>query len=133
MGKVQVFERKEPGFGTVVICEGWKVAVFNSDTIWKEEKIAYLQKHEKSDEDFILLKGVCTLLLSDEEIPTKVYGVKMEQGKVYNVPKGVWHSHVLKDGTSVIVVENSDTTPENSPKIPIPYPIDLKGIEYRSV
>lgn len=77
-------------------------------------------KHIFSDEVFVLLYGECILLLSGEEEPGNIYGVKLEKGKVYNVPKGMWHSHVLGDNTKILVVENQDTVPENSPKIPFP-------------
>lgn len=128
MQAIQIFDIKEDGFHPAVVFEGWKVAVFNSAPNWREENISFLQKHNFSDEVFILLKGECTLILSEEEVPQTMYGVKMEPGKVYNVPKGKWHSHVLGEDTTVIVVENSDTVPENSPKVPIPYPVDLKKL-----
>ncbi|NMC98024.1 MAG: hypothetical protein GYA70_11170, partial [Deltaproteobacteria bacterium] len=34
-----------------------------------------------------------------------------------NVKRGVWHSHTLDRDTSVLIVENRDTTVTNSPKI----------------
>jgi len=36
--------------------------------------------------------------------------------KLYNVKRGVWHSHTLNNDASVLIVENSDTTIQNSPK-----------------
>ena len=47
----------------------------------------------------------------------------MEPELVYNIRKGVWHTHVLEDDTTVVVVENSDTVPENSPKMPLLHPL----------
>ena len=38
----------------------------------------------------------------------------MEPHKLYNVPKGIWHHIFTKEGTSVLIVENEDTSPENS-------------------
>ena len=102
MKELQIYEIKKPGFHQAVIFESWKVSVFNSAPIWKEENISYLQKHIFSDE-----------------------------GKVYNVPKGMWHSHVLGDNTKILVAENQDTVPENSPKIPFPCRLELKTLEYR--
>ena len=71
------------------------------------------------------------MLLSGEEEPGNIYGVKLEKGKIYNVPRGMWHSHVLGDNTRILVVENQDTVPENSPKIPFPCRLELKTLEYR--
>lgn len=94
------------------------------------KNIHFLQKHMLTDEVFVLLQGECTLIISDENIPETMYGVRMEKGKIYNIPKGVWHSHVLSTGSKLIVVENSNTTPENSPKMPVPYPVDLHQLKY---
>lgn len=118
--KLQIFDTQEPGFHPVLVAGTWKAAIFNDAPQWRAENISYLQKHLLTDEVFVLLEGACTLLLSDEEIPETICRVKMEPGKVYNVPKGVWHSHILEKHTKVLVVENSDTTVENSPKVPLP-------------
>lgn len=131
MAEIQVTDIREEGFHPAVCFESWKVAVFNSADIWKEENLTYLQKHDCSDEVFVLVEGECTLILSEEKVPRSLYAVKMEKGKVYNVPKGMWHSHVLGKKTKVIVVENRDTVPENSPKVPLPCPVRLKKMEYR--
>lgn len=130
MEAIQTIDIQEEGFHPAVVFEGWKVAVFNNASIWKAENLTYLQKHNFSDEVFVLLKGECTLILSEEDEPKELYAVRMEKGKVYNIPKGKWHSHALGEDTSVCVVENSDTVPENSPKVPLPYPVDLEKIRY---
>lgn len=131
MEGIQIFDTNAPGFHPVLLFEGWKVAVFNDADIWKEDKISYLQKHNLSDEVFILLWGECTLIVSEEEMPRTIYAVRMHLGKIYNIPKGIWHSHVLSEGAKVVVVENSDTSPENSPKTAFPYPVQLSEMDYR--
>jgi hypothetical protein len=35
--------------------------------------------------------------------------------KIYNVKKGAWHTHTLSRDAMVLVVENRDTTYDNSP------------------
>jgi hypothetical protein len=34
---------------------------------------------------------------------------------LYNVKQGTWHNHTLSEDASVLVVENRETTLENSP------------------
>lgn len=131
MENIQIFTKEEPGFHPAVTFEGWKVSVFNSAPAWREENLTYLQKHNLSDEVFILLGGECILILSGEEVPRELFAVKMEPNRIYNIPKGVWHTHVLKEGAKVIVVENANTAPSNSPKTPLPYPVNLKTIRYQ--
>lgn len=131
MKQIQIYDTNEPGFHPVVTYGAWKVAIFNDAEIWREDRISYLQKHNLSDEVFILLEGDCTLILCEDKIPQSMYAVKLEPGKIYNIAKGVWHSHVLEKNTKVVVVENSDTTQENSPRTAFPYPVHLDEMEYR--
>ena len=42
--------------------------------------------------------------------------VEMTVGSVYNVPVGVWHHIVVSEDASVLVVENADTTKDNTEK-----------------
>jgi len=79
-----------------------------------------MQKHNESDEVFILLKGECTLFTGGlgEEL-NDIDGIKMEPLQLYNVKRGVWHTHTLeKDGT-VLIVENRNTCDDNSPTLPL--------------
>jgi hypothetical protein len=39
----------------------------------------------------------------------------MEPLKLYNVKRGVWHTHTLSEDATVLIVENVDTTDANSP------------------
>jgi hypothetical protein len=41
---------------------------------------------------------------------------------VYNVRQGVWHTHTLSPDARVLVVENQDTTWDNSPFTPLTDP-----------
>ena len=43
----------------------------------------------------------------------------MEPGKIYNIKKGVWHNHIMDEGTEVLIVENRNTCDDNSPIIPL--------------
>ena len=65
------------------------------------------ERHLETDEAFILLEGQA--ILYEEE---NCY--EMEKNKIYNVKKGLWHHIVVTEGTTVLVVENSDTSAENT-------------------
>ena len=123
MNGIEIKKYSGEGFRAVMEFEGWKIGIFNSAPCWQEDQSTYVQKHNKSDEAFVLLKGHCTLYISTEETPTRLTAFPMEPELVYNIRKGVWHTHVLEDDTTVVVVENSDTVPENSPKLPLPHPL----------
>lgn len=78
----------------------------------KFSRFSMLERHNCTDEVFVLVKGQATLYVADENI--KVTAHEMEQGAVYNVKKGEWHHIVVSRDALVMVVENSDTTRENS-------------------
>lgn len=67
--------------------------------------MSYLERHNLTDETFVLLAGEATLLIGEnaEQIP-------LEPLKCYNVKAGVWHNIIVPPGTRVPVVENSDTS-----------------------
>ncbi len=38
-----------------------------------------------------------------------------KKNQLYNVKKGVWHTHALDEEGSVLIIENQDTCDKNSP------------------
>ncbi len=90
--------------------EGWLVGLLSYGE--RFSKFSMLERHNKTEEAFILVKGEATLYIADKDI--KVTEYKMEQGAVYNVAKGEWHHIVVSRDALVVVVENSDTSSENS-------------------
>jgi len=91
------------GFQTLVRSGGWKVCFSR----YSENASAVMKRHLETDEVFILLEGSAMLYVEDESVP-------MERCTLYNVKKGLWHRAVLSEDAAVLVVENSDTTAENT-------------------
>lgn len=108
----------EEGYRPVIDYDSWRVAVLNYCDELLPENITKFQRHDETDEVFVLLKGSCILFIGegDEEI-TEIHAQPMEPLKLYNVKKSVWHSHTLSQDTMVLIVENRDTTDANSPEI----------------
>jgi len=88
----------------------WRVM---SSGVDQKERLSVLQKHEQSDEVFVVLRGRGWMLLG--ECPLRLEAYPMEEGRSYVVPAGVWHAHALEAGTQLLIVENEDTGLENSP------------------
>ncbi len=79
-----------------------------------------MQRHNETDEVFVLLQGRCILFVSEgRETACGIHAADLEQGKVYNVKKAVWHTHTLSRDAKVLVVENRATTYDNSPFTPL--------------
>mgnify|MGYP001501720005 CR=1 FL=1 len=88
----------------------WRIM---SSSVEQQERPSKLQKHERTDEVFVVVRGKGWMLLG--ECPMRLESYPMEEGMSYVVPAGMWHAHVLEAGSQLIIVENEDTGLENSP------------------
>ena len=74
-----------------------------------------LERHNKTDELFVLVAGSCTLIYANEvEGGLDIKAVKMEPNKVYNIPATLWHNTVTCKDTKMILIEDSNTSMDNS-------------------
>lgn len=100
--------------------ESWRVAVLRYCENVKRENIKTMQKHEFTDEVFVLLDGNCTLLCGGNGLcPREIEELPMEPMRAYNVKKGTWHNHTLDEKGAVLIIENRNTCDDNSPILPI--------------
>ncbi len=108
------------GYKPVIDYANWRVAILNFSDELRPEKITALQRHNETDEVFVLLRGRCILFLGQgDQTITAINGQDMFPHTVYNVKKGAWHSHTLSEDAMVLIVENRDTTYDNSPFCPL--------------
>lgn len=98
------------GFEKLHSFGSWRIM---TSTISQQERPTVIQKHNCTDEVFILLKGKGFVLLG--ECQNNLEACPMEAGNGYVVPKGVWHAHILEAGSQLLIVENEDTSLDNSP------------------
>ena len=106
------------GFQPLIDYDKWRVAILRYRDDMVPERIFAMQRHVDTDEVFVLLEGHCILFLAEGKNTIKsITAVDMVPRKLYNVKRGVWHSHTLSHDASVLIVENSDTTIKNSPKM----------------
>ncbi len=115
---IEIKEYTAEGYAPVIDYETWRVAVLNYIDELEVPNIDNFQKHSLSDEVFVLLKGDFVLFTagSGDELG-EMKATKLEPYKMYNVKAGVWHTHTLGEGASVLIVENQNTCDDNSPKI----------------
>lgn len=113
---LEVLTHTGPAFRPLVDFGGWRVAVLNYIDHLKAEKLTNMQRHDETDEVFVLLQGRCILFVGDgNEDAGTIHAEDMAPLTVYNVKRGTWHNHTLSEEASVLVVENSGTTVDNSP------------------
>lgn len=105
------------GYQPLVDYDKWRVAILRFSDELLPERIFAMQRHNETDEVFVLLEGRCILFIGEgNDAITSITGIDMEQRKIYNVKRGAWHSHTLNHEASVLIVENRETTAKNSPK-----------------
>lgn len=113
---LEVREHNGLDYKPLVDYQTWRVALMNYTPKLTPEKINRMQKHTDTDEVFVLMNGRCILYIGEgENTVTRVHAVDMEPYKLYNVKRGVWHSHTFSEDARVLIVENRDTTDANSP------------------
>lgn len=117
---LEIHTHEGPAYRPLVDHGAWRVAMLNYCDELLPENLTRLQRHDETDEVFLLLQGRCILFIGDgAEAAGEVAAVDLAPGKVYNVKRGVWHNHTLSPDASVLVVENRDTTYDNSPFCPL--------------
>ncbi len=115
---IEIREYKEEGYSPVIDYAQWRVAVLNYCDELLPHNISKFQKHDESDEVFVLLSGKFSLFIGEgKDKIDNIFKVDLEPLKLYNVKKGVWHSHTLSKDASVLIVENRNTDLSNSPEI----------------
>jgi len=108
------------GYQPMVDYGEWRVAILRFDDELLPENISNMQRHDETDEVFVLLEGRCILFLgSGSEVVEDIFAVDMEPNRLYNVRKSCLHNHTLSRDAVVLIVENRDTTLENSPRVEI--------------
>lgn len=95
--------------------EKWTVGIKN----WKPANditgIDCLERHNLTDELFVLIAGSCTLVYANEvDGKLEIGAVVMEPNKVYNIPATLWHNTITRKDTKMILIEDSNTSMENS-------------------
>ncbi len=104
------------GYKTLIKFESWRVAVLNDSPDQKKDSIKYLERHNQTDEVFVLLKGKGYIIQAGTgKKPLKRFKTqKMKEGVFYNVKKSTWHSTVMFKKSKMLIVENRDTGDKNS-------------------
>lgn len=103
---MKVFCYNGDEFSEIMRFEGWKLGILRYGPRFKEFNA--LERHLLTDEAFVLLDGAATLY--EDGIEPCI----MEKCKVYCIEKGMWHHITLSPDACVLVIENSNTTKENT-------------------
>jgi ureidoglycolate hydrolase len=107
---IQTYFHAGDGFCPLVICPGWQVSQLNDRSDLHADTIRQMERHDATDEVFILIKGDASLIVGTERADTlALKALRMKPGVTYNVPRGVWHTIMTLPGMQVMIVEKNNT------------------------
>lgn len=113
--KIESWEYKDNGMVRVYENEKWMVGIKNWKPANDIEGIDCLERHNGTDELFVLLAGSCTLLFANEKNgDLEMEAEVMEPCKLYKIPQFLWHTTVTKKDTKLLLIEDSATSSNNS-------------------
>ncbi len=93
----------------------WQIAVLRQCAKVHPENTGQVERHNHTDEIFILTVGKASLIIADEKEDRFIpFVIAMEPNVVYKVKKSVWHHIILSDDAHVFIFEKADTSRENS-------------------
>jgi ureidoglycolate hydrolase len=108
------------GYRPVIDFEAWRVAILRYCEELEVQNLKTMQKHNESDEVFVLLNGNCTLFSGGQrDSINEIDAIVMEPLQLYNVKQGTWHTHTLDGDATVLIVENRNTSDLNSLTLPM--------------
>ncbi len=88
----------------------WMVAVYNGC-----EFPGYLERHNTSDEAFILMAGRGIMLVGDKSPSvSSVKPIELAPFQAINIMRSVWHGILTSREARVLIVENRNVTKDNS-------------------
>ena len=89
-------------FQPVVESGGWLVALMNWSPRFDLSGWGTLERHNSTDEVFVLLKGRSVLFVDTDEV---LECLDMVPGVIYNVTRGTWHNVIGNRDVQWLIVE----------------------------
>jgi len=109
--RVDAFGWDGEGYQPFVSHRDWLVALMNWEPRFDIMNVGKVERHNQTDEVFILTRGRGVLFIDDDENIQVFY---MEPGIIYSVTSGTWHNVIGTRESSWLIVESNDTSEENT-------------------
>jgi hypothetical protein len=112
MKGIEVHQFDGIGYQKLFHYQSWRIAILNYIEELEPQNIHRFQAHDLTDEAFVLLEGACTLFIFENN---EIVPIHLEPHKIYNIKKGVFHSHTLSKNCKLLIIEEENTNDDNSP------------------
>lgn len=115
MEYIEINECSGEGYKPMVRFENWRVSLINYAEGFDKSNFSQMERHHLTDEVFILLEGKAQLIIGgNEQRLGPLKSCEMKRKFTYNIKKDVWHHIFVSRDACVIVVENENTSIENT-------------------
>ena len=111
IANLEILEWDGDGFQPLVSHGEWLVAIMNWEQRFDFQFIGEVERHNKTDEVFVLINGSSVLFVVHDN---SMEVVDMQPGTIYNVPAGTWHNVIGTRETKWLIVENNNTSYDNT-------------------
>ena len=112
---LEVREHTGQGYRPLIDFDTWRVAVLRWEPASTPQNITSMERHTQTDEVFVLLHGQAMIILGgDSSQVDRIHPLVLEPRKIYNVRQSVWHTVLLSQDASILIVENRDTGKDNT-------------------
>ncbi len=109
------------GYRPLIDFGAWRVAVLRWEASMQPERIETMERHTQTDEVFVLLAGQATLVLGgNTNVVEGVFAKIMEASNLYNVRQGTWHTVLLSQDATILIVEERNTGEANTEYCELP-------------
>src|SRR5512140_1600701 len=112
---LEIRSHEGEGYQPLVDFAGWRVAILRFEEGLQAGAQSSMERHMETDEVFVLTRGEGALILGGNRREVGPLALQpMEIGTVYNIKRSAWHTVSLSRDASVVIVENCDTSRDNS-------------------
>ncbi|MEF3692622.1 MAG: hypothetical protein V3569_00435 [Acholeplasmataceae bacterium] len=113
----ETFDAKGIGYEKLFHYGSWRIARLNYIEELDLEKLNFIECHQETDEVFVLLNGTCDMVLLKDQHSKSFVHLPLEKKRIYKIPKGVYHAHALSKDAEVLIIEEENTSNDNSHRI----------------
>ncbi|MDP3179558.1 MAG: hypothetical protein Q8M76_16730 [Spirochaetaceae bacterium] len=115
MGGVYSKAHEGEGLARVYENSAWMVGIKNYKAANDSRSFSEIERHNETDELFLLLSGSCVLLSARETGGSLVFEAEtMLPGKLYAIPAKLWHTTITEPGSKLALIEDPRTGGANS-------------------
>ncbi|OGN93223.1 MAG: hypothetical protein A2Z71_02000 [Chloroflexi bacterium RBG_13_50_21] len=103
------------GYRPLIDYADWRVAILRWEESLLPQNIGMMERHTQTDEVFVLLEGQATLILGgNSERVERIQVQDLAISTLYNVKQNTWHTILLSQDASILIVENRNTGEDNT-------------------